>query len=120
MIGRIAPDLTPYITVELPKTAGIRHEFVVDTGFTGALYVPEQTIAEWGLRFITTASMALADQRVVLADIFEATIVWFSVEHRISVVAGPTGCDSLLGMELLEGCRIELDRAVNELRIDVL
>ena len=64
--------------------------------------------------------MVLANQSVVIADVFEATVVWFSGKHRVSVIAGPSGCDSLVGMELLEGCRIDLDRALGEIRIDEL
>ena len=62
--------------------------------------------------------MVLADQSVLIADVFEATLVWFSVHHRVPVIAGPSGCDSLVGMELLEGCRIDLDRVLGEVRID--
>jgi predicted aspartyl protease len=64
--------------------------------------------------------MVLADQSIVIADVFEGTVVWFSGQHRIPVIAGPSGCDSLVGMELLEGCRIDLDRVLGEIRIDQL
>jgi predicted aspartyl protease len=64
--------------------------------------------------------MVLANQTVVIADVFEATVVWFSVQHRVPVIAGPSGCDALIGMELLEGCRIEIDQVLGEVRIDRL
>ena len=64
--------------------------------------------------------MVLANQSVVIADVFEGTVVWFSVQHRVPVIAGPSGCDSLVGMELLEGSRIDLDRVLGEVRIDQL
>ena len=119
MKGRLASDHTPYVTIEVLE-AGVRREFVIDTGFSGSLYVPEDKIADWNLLFITSAPMVLANQSVVIADVFEATVVWFSGQHRIPVIAGPSGCDSLVGMELLEGCRIELDRVLGEVRIDHL
>jgi clan AA aspartic protease len=117
--GRLASDHTPYVTVEV-KEAGVGREFVVDTGFSGFLYLPEDKIAQWNLLFITSAPMVLANQSVVIADVFEATVVWFSVNHRVPVVAGPSGCDSLLGMELLVGCRIDLDRVARSVRIEQL
>jgi len=117
--GRLASDHTPYVTVEVVE-AGVGHEFVVDTGFNGSLYLPEDIIALWDLRFMTSAPMVLANQSVVIADVFEAVVAWLSITRRVPVVAGPAGCDSLLGMELLERCRIELDRAANEVRIDEL
>lgn len=39
---------------------------------------------------------------------------------RVPVLAAPAGGDSLLGMELLEGCMIELDRINGEIRIELL
>ena len=119
MKGWLASDHTPYVTIEVLE-AGVGREFVVDTGFSGSLYLPEDKIADWNLLFITSAPMVLANQSVVIADVFEATVVWFSVKHRVPVIAGPSGCDSLLGMELLEGCRIDLDRVLGEVRIDQL
>jgi predicted aspartyl protease len=56
----------------------------------------------------------------VIADAYECTVVWFGISLRVSVLAGPSGCDRLVGMELLEGCRIELDRAASEVRIEQL
>jgi len=117
--GRLASDHTPYVTIEVLE-ADVRREFVVDTGFSGSLYLPEDKIAAWNLLFITSAPMVLADQSVLIADVFESTVVWFSVKHRVPAIAGPSGCDSLLGMELLEGCRIDLDRVLGEIRIDQL
>jgi len=117
--GRLDFDHTPYIALELPG-AGVHQEFVVDTGFNGPLYLPEDKIAGWDLPFITSAPMTLANHSIIVADVFEATVIWFSAVHRVSVVAGPSGCDSLLGMELLKGCRIELDDAARVLRIDRL
>ncbi len=119
MKGRLHSDHTPYVVVEVLE-AGVIQEFVVDTGFTGSLYLPEDKIADWTLAFITSAPMVLANQSVIIADVFEATVVWFSVEHRVPVIAGPSGCDSLLGMELLEGCRIDLDRALRAVQISQL
>ena len=119
MKGRLDSDHTPYVTVEVLE-ASVRREFVVDTGFSGSLYLPEDKIAEWNLLFITSAPMVLANHSVVIADVFEANVVWFSVKHRVPVVAGPSGCDFLLGMELLEGCRIDLDRVLRAVRIDQL
>jgi clan AA aspartic protease len=117
--GRLASDHTPYVTNEVLE-AGVGLEFVVDTGFTGSLYLPEDKIADCNLLFITSAQMVLANQSVIIAEVFEATVVWFSVPHRVPVIAGPSGCDSLVGMELLEGCRIDLDRLLGEVRIDQL
>jgi len=80
--GRLASDHSPYVTIEVLE-AGVGREFVVDTGFSGFLYLPEDKIADWNLLFITSAPMVLANQSVVIADVFEATVVWFPVKHRV-------------------------------------
>ena len=41
--------------------AGVGGEFVVDTGFSGSLYLPENKIADLNLLFITSARMVLAN-----------------------------------------------------------
>lgn len=119
MNGWLTSDHAAYLAVEVFEAGG-PHEFVIDTGFNGFLYIPEDAIADWGLSFVSSVPIALADQSVTIADVYQATIIWFGVSQRVSVLAGPSGCDSLLGMELPEGCRIELDRVRAEVRLDKL
>lgn len=119
MKGRLTLDHTPYITIVMPQT-GNEQEYVVDTGFNGALYLAEDRTATLNLRFLTSAPMILANQSVIVADIFEATIMWFSIARRVATIAGPIGCDALVGMELLKGCQIEFDDTNGEVRIEQL
>ena len=108
-----------YVAIELFESGGT-HEVIVDTGFNDFLYLPEDKIAAWSLPFVATVPMMLADQSTMVTDVYEANIVWFGVSWRVTVVSGPYGCDSLVGMKLLEGCRIELDRLNDEVRIEHL
>jgi clan AA aspartic protease len=119
MNGWLTSDHAAWVAAELIE-AGSAHEFVIDTGFSGFVYIPEDTISKWGLSFVSSVPMALADQRILIVDVYEVAIVWFGASQRVSVLSGPSGCDSLLGMELLEGCRIELDRANAEIRLEKL
>lgn len=119
MNGWLTSDHAAYLAAEVFEAGG-SHEFVIDTGFNGFLYIPEDTISDWSLSFVSSVPVALADQSVMIADVYQATIVWFGLSQRVSVLAGPSGCDSLLGMELLEGCRIELDRVNAEVRLEKL
>lgn len=112
--GRLTFDYTPYIPLTI---AGSLRECVIDTGFGGALYLSEDKIASLNLPFLTSAPIILANQSVVITDVFEATVMWFSVARRGAVIAGPVGSDTLVGMELLKGCRIELDDVAGEVRI---
>jgi len=117
--GWLTSDHAAYIAADVFEADGAC-EFVIDTGFSGFLYIPDDTITGWGLSFVSSVPIALADQSIVIADVYEATITWFGVSQRVSVLAGPSGCDSILGMELLEGCRIELDRMTREVRLEKL
>ncbi len=112
--GRLTFDYTPYIFLAIAGSPG---ECVIDTGFGGALYLSEDKIARLNLPFLTSAPIILANQRVVITDVFEATVMWFAVARRVAVIAGPVGSDTLVGMELLKGCRIELDDVASEVRI---
>jgi predicted aspartyl protease len=115
--GRLTSDHTPYIPVTVADSL---REFIIDTGFGGALYLSEDKIANLNLPFLTSAPIILANQSVVIADVFEATVTWFSEARRVAVFAGPVGSDDLVGMELLKGCRIELDDVSAEVRIELL
>ena len=119
MKGWLSSDHAPYIASIVMESGG-EHEFIIDTGFSGSLYVPEDTIETWELPFVSSLPITLADQSTIVVDVFEATIVWFAASVRVPVLAGPPGCDSLLGMELLEGCRIELDQLTGEVRVEQL
>lgn len=119
MKGWLTSDHTAYVSPVIAEAGG-EYELVIDTGFTGFLYIPEDTIANWGLQFVSTIPIVLADRTTTIVDAYEAEVTWFSAAKRVPVLAGPSGCDSLLGMQLLEGCRIELDRLNGEIRIEPL
>ncbi len=119
MKGTLGPDYTARIELEVIE-AGCGCELIVDTGFNDCLYLPEDLIATWNLPVITGTLTSYADGSVVTADLYEATALWFGMPTRVTVLAGPAGCESLLGMGLLAGCRIELDGAAGEVRISTL
>lgn len=119
MKGQLTPDHAAHISIELFESNG-PCDAIVDTGFTDFLYLPEDRIAAWNLPFIATVPLTLADQTTTIADLYEANMIWLGASERITVTAGPDGCDSLVGMRLLEGCRIELDKEKGEVRIERL
>lgn len=119
MKGKLTPDHAAYVAIDLFES-GVIHEVIVDTGFNDCLYLPEDKIDDWNLSFIATVPVTLADQSIMIADMYEAYLVWFGVPLRVTVLAGPSGSDSLVGMKLLEGCQIELDRKSGEVRIEQL
>ncbi len=119
MIGRLTPDLTAYLEPEVLEAGGT-HELVTDTGFNDCLYLPAETIAAWNLPFVISTPVSYADGSTIITDLYEAHVLWFGAVKRVSVVAGPAGCEALLGMGLLIGHRIELDDRQGEVRISKL
>jgi len=117
--GTLSPDYTARIELEVIE-AGCECELIVDTGFNDCLYLPEDLITTWNLPVITSTTMSYADGSVVTTDLYLATVVWFGVAVPATALAGPTGCESLLGMGLLAGCRIELDQVAGEVRLSKL
>ena len=78
-------------------------EVTVDTGFTGWLALPGDTIEELGL---TSYGQRPANQAggVGMFSIYGALVLWHG-EHRPVLIHRITG-DSLIGMALLEGSEL--------------
>lgn len=76
-------------------------EFVVDTGFEGALTLPPAAVAAMGLPFFQEMDANLADDQSVKADVHVATIVLDG--HELDVLVLAMGRRPLLGTALLAG-----------------
>jgi predicted aspartyl protease len=95
-------DLSPYVRLQVTASGGnydyvVSNLCVVDTGFSGSLYLPEDKIATWNLPFLSSIPVVLANQMEVIADAYECTVFWFDSPLQVAVLAGPSGCDSLVG-----------------------
>lgn len=119
MKGELTPDYTAYIELEVLE-AGDPYKLIVDTGFNDYLYLPEGAILNWNLPFLISTVVSYADGSSAVSDLYEANVVWFGTTVRATVLAGPSGCEAVVGMGLLAGCRIELDDVNGEVRISRL
>ncbi|HZP81947.1 MAG TPA: clan AA aspartic protease [Chthonomonadaceae bacterium] len=101
MTGRVEAlhALLP-ITFRLPGQPDISIEFVVDTGFTGALTLPLPAVTALKLLYSEETYANLATDQDVALPVYEATIVWNGVERDVRVIA--TGRRPLLGTSLLK------------------
>jgi clan AA aspartic protease len=95
------------ITFHLTNQQIITIEFVVDTGFAGALTLPHTTIATLGLPYLQEMTASLADDNSVKTDVHVATILWGSSEKRVAVLA--MGQRPLLGTSLLSDQNLNVD-----------
>jgi clan AA aspartic protease len=74
-------------------------DFVVDTGFEGAMTLPFETIQALELPYFTQLTANLADDSGVPVDVYVAIIRWGDEEKRVAVLA--MGTRPLLGTSLL-------------------
>ncbi len=89
------------VTFRLPAQPDFVIECVLDTGFEGALALPEEAVAALGLFFYQGIYANLADNSDVSVDAYRATIVWKEQELNVAVLA--MGRRPLLGTALLVG-----------------
>lgn len=99
------------VVFRLPTQQSVEIEFVVDTGFEGALTLPVEAIAALGLPFFEETSAKLADNTNVRVNLHAATILWEERELLVAVLA--MGQRPLLGTALLDGFNLNTDFADN-------
>lgn len=99
-------DLSPHLEILTPM--GERIDVVVDSGFNGELMLPVSLIKQLGLNEAGPIQTGLADGSMVWTTLYAGEIHWFGQSKKIWVQA--TNADEgLLGTELFQGCKIELD-----------
>lgn len=95
------------VPLRLPDGRAIVIEFIIDTGFQGALALPPAAVAMLGLPFRDTIAANLANATDVDIDVYKAVIVWNGQERAVDVLA--TGRRPLLGTMLLDGFHMDID-----------
>lgn len=83
----------------LPGQPNIEIEFVIDTGFEGALTLPLDAVAALGFPFYQEMFANLADDTSMRVDVYRARILWNGKERAVALLA--TGKRPLLGTTLL-------------------
>ena len=82
-------------------------EAIIDTGFTGALSLPESAVHELGLRSARAERVTLADGRSIRANVHAARILWHGqpLDARVQTL----GIYHIIGTALLANCRLTID-----------
>jgi clan AA aspartic protease len=108
MTGSVNSDLeaTLRVTVSGPSGASVDVDCIVDTGFSGALTLPNDVIVGLGLPWLSVQDTELADGRIVLCNTYAGTVVWDGQVIQIEVDEAET--DPLLGMALLRGFELNV------------
>ena len=95
------------VLVRSPYKNDLTIEFIVDTGFEGALTLPPDTVEALGLPFFEPMDANLANDSTVIIDAHVGIIDWDGSELDVLVLA--TGSRPLLGTSLLSGMRMCAD-----------
>ena len=102
--------LEGWLTVSVERASeGLREcEVVVDTGFTDWLMLPDAVINDLGLvsEGKITVTLATGDESQV--DYYITRVMWNGELNWIEVIGSID--QSLLGMEMLRGSRLTIDR----------
>lgn len=86
---------------------------IIDTGFTGFLSLPIETIIELDLFWSYRDRGTLGDGSETLFDIYNALVIWDGKYREIEVNAAET--DPLVGMSLFRNFRLQIDNQLGGL-----
>ena len=89
----------------------------VDTAFDGELVVPLNTIHDLNLPQSAAVQATLADGAAIVLETFDCEIAWFGQWRRVEAIANE-GRLPLLGIGLLQGRKLTVDYATNELELE--
>lgn len=95
------------VAIEGTDGASVSIAAIIDTGYNGAVTLPNQIIRSLGLPLMGHRRGRLADGSVVITKTCRGVVRWFG-ESREVLVAEMTGTP-LVGMALLTGCRLTID-----------
>ncbi len=95
------------VTYKLSDQPDVTIEYVLDTGFEGALTLPANQISLLRLPFVQEMSANLADGTSIQINVHLGTIVWDDRILNVAVLA--MGNRPLLGTALLNGRRVTVD-----------
>ena len=112
IVGSIR-DHIPLISISF---YGADLEVCVDTGFNGALLIPQHLAERYKLKYVSDMLVmtAAGEQGDVFA--YEAELSWLGRHFLVDVLAMEE-CSALLGMQLLHETRLEMEPAKGLLRI---
>jgi clan AA aspartic protease len=102
--GRVTATREALLRLQL--SAGETVECMVDTGFTGALVLPQALVTRLNLPIIGREVFEMVGGHQFIASVAFADIEWLGETRTVRVIVSE---DTLLGTELLDGTRLTID-----------
>lgn len=100
--------------LRLRLTAGEAVECLVDTGFTGALVLPQSLVTRLGLPVVGREVFEMVGGQRFIASVALAEVEWLGRAMTVRVIVGE---DTLLGTELLDGTKLVIDYVMHTVTI---
>ncbi len=104
----------PFVTLHIGKK---EIEAIIDTGFNGALLLPQEIITEMKLKKIGISDYIMADGTTSETELFLSEIEWIGEKKKVTVVSSSSDI-ALVGMELLYDIKLTLSPAEEILTIE--
>jgi clan AA aspartic protease len=92
--------------LRLQLSAGETVECMVNTGFTGALVLPQALVTRLNLPVVGREVFEMVGGRQFIASVAFADMEWLGETRTVRVIISE---DTLLGTELLDGTRLTID-----------
>ena len=107
--GWVSADQQALVTVEIVDGGGHPRplDVVLDTGFTGYLTLPTETIQRLGLSSVGQRTFEMANGERFQFEAYLASVSWHGSLNDVLVLKSAS--DPLLGMTLLWGSRVVVD-----------
>lgn len=102
--GRVTATREALLRLQL--AAGETVECLVDTGFTGALVLPQSLVTRLSLSIVGRELFEMVGGQRFVASVALAEIEWLGQIRTVRVIVSE---DTLLGTELLERTRLTVD-----------
>ena len=111
--GKVVGDQQALITIDIMDGKGLPRsvEVVLDTGFTGYLTLPTESIRRLALPFVGQRTFELANGELFEFQVHIGSVIWHGRPTDVLVLQSDSV--PLLGMTLLWGSRITIDASTD-------
>ena len=113
-IGSINRNREPVIAVRISENIAV--DCVVDTGFSGALMLPNEIIGRSKIRLIGKERFQLVSGNSIIASLALLEVDWLGQKRLVRVVISE-GSDALIGAELLDRSRLVIDYLTDQVTL---
>ncbi len=105
--GKVNDFLEPIITLEFVN--GSKIECVIDTGFNGTLFLPQDFVSANGFEVIAEEEFnSVAQSESHFADVVVGDIKWLGDEFEVRIIVSEHG-SALLGAGMMIDAKLEID-----------